>query len=92
VKIGIPGPTSVKSLLNFAARCGVRTSSRVMSKYGLSLAKLVNQAGPDVLVWDLEANLHHAIHGDVRMHLYPFGGVLKTVEWVRNFRSLRRAG
>ena len=41
VRIGIPGPTSIKALLKFAARCGVEASASVMSKYGISIANLL---------------------------------------------------
>lgn len=92
VKIGVPGPASVKSLLKFAARCGVGASSRVMAKYGLSLAKLFTQTGPDALISDLETRLHPGVHGDVKLHLYPFGGIRKTAQWAHEFRTLRQAG
>lgn len=47
VRIGLPGPASVKTLLRFATRCGVGASARVMLKYGVSITKLLNTAGPD---------------------------------------------
>src|SRR3990172_3596320 len=47
VRIGVPGPTSIKSLLKFAARCGVSASSSVLAKYGISITKLLGTAGPD---------------------------------------------
>ena len=92
VKIGIPGPASVRSLLRYAARCGVSASSRVMAKYGLSLSKLLSPAGPDALVAELEAHLHPSIHGEVSTHLYPFGGIQRAVEWVQQYHEIGRAG
>lgn len=90
VKIGIPGPASVKSLLRFATRCGVAASTKVMAQYGLSLTKLLSSAGPDALIEELQANLDPVTHGEVRLHLYPFGGLERTAEWARQFRSSRR--
>jgi methylenetetrahydrofolate reductase (NADPH) len=92
VKIGVPGPASAKSLLKYAARCGVGASSRVMAKYGLSLTKLLSQTGPDALLCDLQTRLHPSLHGDVRLHFYPFGGILQTAEWARQFQALQQAG
>ena len=92
VKIGIPGPASVRSLLRYAARCGVGASSKVMAKYGLSLSKLLSPAGPDALVAELEAHLHPSIHGEVSTHLYPFGGIQRAVEWVHQYHEIGRAG
>lgn len=91
VKIGIPGPASVRSLLKFAARCGVGVSTRVLAKYGLSLAQILHQAGPDALICDLGSKLHPDVHGAVKLHLYPFGGLLKTAQWAQRFRLSQRA-
>src|SRR5262245_55465194 len=49
VRVGVPGPASVKTLLRFAARCGVGASASVMAKYGVSITQLVTTAGPDAL-------------------------------------------
>ena len=86
VRIGVPGPAGVKTLVKFARYCGVGASTAVLRKYGVSLAGLVGKAGPDKLVSQLEAGIG-AQHGPVRLHFYPFGGVEKTVEWIRGFAS-----
>jgi methylenetetrahydrofolate reductase (NADPH) len=87
VRIGLPGPASVKRLLAFASRCGVGASSKVMMKYGMSLTKLLSTAGPDKLIRDYTAGLDAAKHGDVLLHFYPFGGLRATAEWIRDFRT-----
>lgn len=81
VRIGVPGPASIKALLRFAARCGVGASASVMKKYGISLTNLIGSAGPDKLVDAFARGLGDE-HGRVRLHFYPFGGMVKTVEWV----------
>ncbi|MET0246885.1 MAG: methylenetetrahydrofolate reductase [Sphingomonas sp.] len=86
IRLGIPGPASVKRLLSFAARCGVAASASVMSKYGLSMTRLLSTAGPDRLVEELAERLDPARHGDVLLHFYPFGGLRATAEWVRDFQ------
>lgn len=82
VRIGIAGPASVKALLRFAARCGVGVSTRVMAKYGLSITQLLGSAGPGPLIGELADGLDRQVHGDVRLHFYPFGGLEKTAEWI----------
>lgn len=81
IRLGVPGPATVKSLLGFAARCGVGASATVLRKYGISIARLMNVAGPDRLVEELADRLDPTRHGDVRIHLYPFGGLERTAEW-----------
>jgi methylenetetrahydrofolate reductase (NADPH) len=84
VRIGIPGPASIKALLRFAARCGVGASTAVMKKYGVSITNLLGSAGPDKMVDVFAARLGPA-HGAVRLHFYPFGGLVKTVEWIADY-------
>lgn len=86
VRIGVPGPAGIKTLLRFAAHCGVGASAAVMSKYGVSLTKLLGTAGPDKLVDQLAARLTPA-HGPVRLHFYPFGGLARTVEWINAYEA-----
>jgi methylenetetrahydrofolate reductase (NADPH) len=87
VRVGVPGPASVKRLLAFASRCGVAASGKVMKKYGMSLTKLLATAGPDQLIVDYAGGLDPAVHGEVLMHFYPFGGLKTTAEWIRDFRA-----
>jgi len=84
VRLGVPGPAGIKTLMRFAARCGVGASASVLSKYGISIGKLIGTAGPDKLVDSLAASLKPE-HGPVRLHFYPFGGVSKTVAWINEY-------
>lgn len=86
VRIGVPGPTNIASLLKFAARCGVEASASVMRKYGVSLGKLIGVAGPDKMVDAFAAGLK-AGHHPVRLHFYPFGGLSRTVDWIEKYNA-----
>lgn len=88
IRIGIPGPASVRTLVRFATRCGVSASAKVMAKYGLSLTKLMGSAGPDELLAELEAKLDIKVHGQTSLHFYPFGGVGRTIEYIRSFARI----
>ncbi|RYE01099.1 MAG: methylenetetrahydrofolate reductase [Sphingomonadales bacterium] len=92
IRLGIPGPASVKRLLSFAARCGVSASASVMAKYGLSVTRLLSNAGPDRLIEELAARFDPARHGEVLLHFYPFGGLRATAEWVRDFQAKHGCG
>lgn len=86
VRIGVAGPTSVKALLRFAARCGVGASAKVLAKYGVSITRLLTTAGPDPIIEALGQGLDPARHGRTHLHFYPFGGFLRTAEWIPAFR------
>ena len=86
VRVGVPGPAGIKTLLRFAARCGVQASASVMAKYGLSITQLLGSAGPDRLADALSERISSE-HGRVRLHFYPFGGLERTVEWIKSYDS-----
>lgn len=86
VRIGVPGPAGIKTLLRFAARCGVSASASVMAKYGLSITQLMGSAGPDKMVDALRERIS-AEHGRVRLHFYPFGGLERTAGWIKSYDS-----
>ena len=87
IRIGIPGPAKVQTLLRFAARCGVEASGSVIAKYGLSLTKLLTKAGPEKFLTTFHDAYRAERHGDVRFHLYPFGGVRNTAQWLNQYRA-----
>jgi methylenetetrahydrofolate reductase (NADPH) len=41
----------------------------------------MNVTGPDQALEDLARRLDPARHGDVHIHLYPFGGLVRAAEW-----------
>ncbi len=84
VRVGLPGPASVKTLLAYAARCGVAASAKVLSQYGLSITKLLSAAGPDRLFDEIVLGLDPMRHGAVALHLFPFGGVEKSILWTQS--------
>ncbi|MFC3100033.1 methylenetetrahydrofolate reductase [Altererythrobacter lauratis] len=86
VRLGVPGPAGIKRLLGFAKRCGVGASASVMKKYGISLTNLIGSAGPDKLVASLDKKLG-AEHGRVRLHLYPFGALTASAEWINAYHA-----
>ena len=85
VRLGVPGPAGIKRLLGFAARCGVGASASGMKKYGVSVTNLLGTAGPDKLVNSLDRKLNDGEHGRVRLHLYPFGALKASAEWVNTY-------
>ena len=85
VRIGVPGPAGVKRLLSYAKRFGISSSAGIAQKYGFSLANLLGTAGPDRFITDLAAKLDPAVHGQVQLHFYTFGGLAATAGWIRDF-------
>ncbi|WP_323029530.1 methylenetetrahydrofolate reductase [Castellaniella defragrans] len=87
VRVGVAGPAKIATLMRYAARCGVSASARAMSRYGLSLTRMIRSAGPGGLIADLAAGLHAAGIRDVGLHYYTFGGFQQTIDWIRSFHE-----
>lgn len=87
VSIGVPGPAGVRRLLKYASRCGVTVNAHVAREYGLSLADPVGTAGPEQFIQALAYGYDPRLHGDVKLHFYPFGGITALAEWLSQFRA-----
>ncbi|WP_426353448.1 methylenetetrahydrofolate reductase [Stenotrophomonas maltophilia] len=88
VLVGVPGPASIARLLRYAAMCGVGASASMLARYGISIGRLLGTAGPEVFVDRLVNGLENT-HGQVSLHLFPFGGIVPSLEWIEQYR--RRA-
>ena len=85
--VGVPGPATIKTLVKYAAMCGVGNSARFIRKQAMNLTKLLTVNTPDDFVAGL-ANLH-ANRPDLKVagpHLYPFGGFDKLFDWLNSVR------
>ncbi|MFV0375049.1 methylenetetrahydrofolate reductase [Microbacterium sp.] len=90
IRIGTPGPAGIKRLISFARRFGVGANAMIVKKYGFSLTNLMGTAGPDRFVTDLSGLLSaDEASGDVKLHMYTFGGLLATAEWAGKFVATR---
>lgn len=91
VRVGVPGPADVGKLIRFARQFGVVTSAAVLRQYGLSLTNLLHRAGPERFADRLLDGLEGRQFGPVLFHLYPFGGILDSVQWMTGFLTQRHA-
>ena len=79
IHIGVPGPSTVKTLIRFAKVCGVKASTQVLRKQGLNISKLMFVNKPDKIISELG--------GYDQLHLYPFGGIAKSAAWLIECQS-----
>ncbi len=80
---GVPGPATIKTLVKYAAVCGVGNSARFIRKQALNVTRLLAVSAPDKLLSDL-AGLQAASPqlGVAAPHFYPFGGFDKLFAWL----------
>jgi methylenetetrahydrofolate reductase (NADPH) len=88
IHVGVPGPATIRRLLNYARLCGVGNSMRVLTRQAGNLFKLASLSYPDALITALA--WHRASDPDSRierLHFYPFGGLARTARWIEGIRA-----
>ena len=83
VHMGVAGPSKITTPLKYAAMCGVGPSLGFLKKRASAITALATGFSPEPVVAPLEAAWAADPAGPVRqMHVFPFGGLKKTSEWL----------
>jgi methylenetetrahydrofolate reductase (NADPH) len=84
VYAGIAGPTDAAALARYAQRCGVSVSLRALRRLGTGIAQLVVNTDPsDQVAAIARYNRGREPSNVVGVHLYSFGGAVRTAAWMR---------
>ncbi|UXS01572.1 methylenetetrahydrofolate reductase [Agrobacterium tumefaciens] len=84
VHIGVSGPAKITTLVKYAALCGVGNSIAYLKKNALSLTALAKGHSPEGVVSPIERHWLENPAGPIRqIHVFPFGGLQKSAEWLR---------
>jgi methylenetetrahydrofolate reductase (NADPH) len=79
IKLGVAGPASVRALLHYALKCGVRTAAK--GARNTAALQLLTESRPDRMLKTL-SQITALSTGSVSVHVFSFGGLLKTARWV----------
>jgi methylenetetrahydrofolate reductase (NADPH) len=82
VVAGLAGPARLTTLFKFALRCGAGPSMRALGTRPSSLMKLIGDHGPESLVRALARARASGESDFSGIHLFCFGGYLRTCEWL----------
>jgi methylenetetrahydrofolate reductase (NADH) len=90
IDIGMPGLASFPTLLRFAVECGAGPSIRALRSRAGNLAKLATVAQPDDLLLGIARSVTMTPQSLISApHLFPFGGLKKTAEWINAILARR---
>lgn len=86
IRVGIPGPATIKTLFRFAQISGIGPSMRFIAKQARNVAKLMTVQSPHLLLAGLANGMSNAPTGGDKcliqhFHYYPFGGFAKTAAY-----------
>jgi methylenetetrahydrofolate reductase (NADPH) len=82
VTVGLAGPATLATLTKFGLRCGVGNSMRALRG---QIGRLLTDTGPDDVMRGLRAAPVAATAPIAGFHLFPFGGLRKAGEWLREY-------
>jgi methylenetetrahydrofolate reductase (NADPH) len=85
VTIGLAGPATPATLTKFALRCGIGNSMRALRNQIGRFGRLLVDAGPDEVMRSLEAAPRAARASIAGFHIFPFGGLRKARNWLREY-------
>lgn len=82
IRVGIPGPATIKTLFRFAQISGIGPSMRFVAKQAKNVAKLMTVQSPHLLLAGLAEGMANDKECLVQhFHYYPFGGFVKTAAY-----------
>lgn len=83
VHIGVAGPAKMTTLLKYAAFAGVENSLNFLKKRGGAVVSMLAGYDPNTMVEPLETRVTSQPGTQLeQIHVYPFGGVQKTADWL----------
>jgi methylenetetrahydrofolate reductase (NADPH) len=87
VIVGLAGPATPATLTKFALRCGIGNSMRSLRSQIGRFGRLLTDTGPDAVMHGLQSAPAAATASIAGFHLFPFGGLRKAGDWLRNYRQ-----
>src|SRR5581483_3488830 len=91
VIVGLAGPATPATLTKFALRCGIGNSMRALRGQIGRFGRLLVDTGPGEVMRGLEAAPREATTSIAGFHIFPFGGLRKARNWLRDYPAEARA-
>ena len=83
IHLGVAGPAKVTTLLKYAAMCGVGNSLSFFRKRTSAIATLATKHSPEDVVGPIERAWAAEDQSNIAgMHVFPFGGLAASAEWL----------
>lgn len=81
VRVGLAGPTSLLTWLNYARRCGVKASAEALASRSGLIKQAFKAVAPDPIIRALAREIAARGLDNVEPHLFAFGGIEQTARW-----------
>jgi len=88
IRIGIPGPANIKTLLRFAKLVGMGNSIKFLARQARNISKLMSIQSPDNLLSGLSEGISRDPECLIQnFHFYSFGGLDKTAMYANSIAN-----
>lgn len=87
VRVGLPGPARVQTLLRYAAQCGIGGSARMLARRPDALTRLLGRWTPDDMLATLARSATFRPEQLAGVHIFPFGGLMQSAEYFNALSS-----
>ena len=77
--------------MKFALRCGIGNSMRAVRSQIGRFGRLLTDTGPDDVMRGLQSAPEAATASIAGFHLFPFGGLRKSADWLRSYGQPQRS-
>lgn len=82
IHLGVAGPAKVTTLIKYAAMCGVGNSLNFFKKRTSAIAQLATKHSPEDVVNPIENAWRDGDTNIAQLHVFPFGGLVSSAEWL----------
>lgn len=82
IHLGVAGPAKITTLIKYAAMCGVGNSLNFFKKRTSAIAALATKHSPEDVVSHIEAAWRSGETNITQMHVFPFGGLQASSDWL----------
>ncbi|MDR0253237.1 MAG: methylenetetrahydrofolate reductase [Brucellaceae bacterium] len=84
VHIGVAGPAKFTTLIKYATLCGIGNSMMMLKRNAGNIMSLAAGYSPETFIKPVEEQLAGLAEPRIaQMHVFPFGGLEKTSDWLR---------
>ena len=91
IRIGVPGPAKLTTLIRFAQRCGVVSSMKKLKGLPVSSSLKLMQRVPPLNQTMAIGNYKITQNDNATIHFFTFGGLEASIEWIRSEVAERSA-
>ncbi|MFV2092359.1 MAG: hypothetical protein ACC634_04685, partial [Hyphomicrobiales bacterium] len=87
IRLGVAGVCALPMLIKYAVTCGIGPSLSMLRQRSGAIVDMLTGYTPQELVQAIAAGLRGHDLDHINIHIFPFGGADRTLNWVKAVRQ-----